>query len=71
MTARFMRRSEALLAAEHLARAEAWMDEAAPELQADVARIRAQLLLAAGAAPVAALPERFPGRRSDIAVAAG
>jgi hypothetical protein len=44
MTPGFLRRSEARLAAEHLARAEAWVDQVAPELQADIARIRAQLL---------------------------
>jgi hypothetical protein len=39
-----LRRSEARQAAEHLARAEAWLDQVAPELQVELARIRAQLL---------------------------
>jgi hypothetical protein len=42
--ARPLLRSEARQAAEHLARAEAWLDQIAPELQAEIARIRAQLL---------------------------
>lgn len=44
MTARLLGRSEARLAAEHLARAEAWLDQAAPDLQAEIARIRVVLL---------------------------
>ncbi len=44
MIAGSLRRSEARQAAEHLARAEAWLDQVAPELQAEIARIRAQLL---------------------------
>jgi hypothetical protein len=42
--ARPLSRSEARQAAEHLARAEAWLDQIAPDLQAEIARIRAQLL---------------------------
>jgi len=42
--ARPLLRSEALQAAEHLARAEAWLDQIAPDMRAEIARIRAQLL---------------------------
>jgi hypothetical protein len=48
VTARSLRRSEAWLAADYLARAEAWVDQVAPELRADIARIRLQLLHPAG-----------------------
>jgi hypothetical protein len=44
VTARPLLRSEARLAADYLARAEAWVDQVAPELRADIARIRVQLL---------------------------
>ena len=47
MTAFAMRRNEIRLAADLLARAEAWLEQAAPELQADIARTRARLLLRA------------------------
>src|SRR2546423_1885389 len=47
MTAFAMRRNEIRLAADLLARAEAWVEQAAPELQADIARIRGQLLFRA------------------------
>jgi hypothetical protein len=47
MTAFAMRRNEIRLAADFLARAEAWVEQAAPELQTDIARIRARLLLRA------------------------
>jgi uncharacterized small protein (DUF1192 family) len=42
--ASLLNRSEARQAAEHLARAEAWLDQVAPELQPEIARIRTQLL---------------------------
>jgi hypothetical protein len=51
VTARSLRRSEAWLAADYLARAEAWMDQVAPELRADIARIRVQLLHPASSWP--------------------
>ena len=47
MTAFALRRNEIRLAADLLARAEAWVEQAEPELQADIARIRARLLLRA------------------------
>jgi hypothetical protein len=47
MTAFAMRRNEIRMAADFLARAEAWVEQSAPELQADIARIRARLLLQA------------------------
>jgi hypothetical protein len=47
MTAFAMRRNEIRMAADFLARAEAWIEQAAPELQADIARIRARLLVRA------------------------
>ncbi len=47
MTAFAMRRNEIRMAADFLARAEAWVEQAAPELQADIERIRARLLLRA------------------------
>ena len=47
MTAFAMRRNEIRLAADLLAKAEAWVEQGAPELQADIARIRARLLLRA------------------------
>ena len=47
MTAFAMRRNEIRLAADLLARAEAWLEQAAPELQPDIARTRARLLLRA------------------------
>lgn len=40
-----MRRSEARLAAEYLARAEAWLDEVAPEVAASVRSVRKRLLV--------------------------
>jgi hypothetical protein len=40
----YLRRSEARQAAEHLARAEAWLGQEAPELRAEIATIRARLL---------------------------
>jgi hypothetical protein len=51
VTAPALLRSEARLAAEYLERAEAWVDQVAPELRADIARIRAQLLCPAGPVP--------------------
>jgi hypothetical protein len=47
MTAFAMRSNEIRLAADFLARAKAWVEQAAPELQADIARIRVRLLLRA------------------------
>jgi hypothetical protein len=47
MTAFAMRRNEIRMAADLLARAEAWVEQAEPELQADIARIRGLLLLRA------------------------
>jgi hypothetical protein len=47
MTAFAMRRNEIRMAADLLARAEAWVEQAEPELQADMARIRGLLLLRA------------------------
>jgi hypothetical protein len=47
MTAFAMRRNEIRMAADFLARAEAWVEQAAPELQADIERIRARLLVRA------------------------
>jgi hypothetical protein len=47
MTAFAMRRNEIRLAADLLARAEAWVEQAAPELQADIARTRARLVIRA------------------------
>src|SRR2546421_11434925 len=47
MTAFALRRNEIRLAADLLARAEAWFEQGAPELQADIARIRGLLLLRA------------------------
>ena len=47
MTAFAMRRNEIRMAADFLARAEAWVEQAAPELQADIEQIRARLLLRA------------------------
>jgi hypothetical protein len=47
MTAFAMRRNEIRMAADLLARAEAWVEQAAPELQADIAQIRGLLLLRA------------------------
>ena len=60
MTPRFLRRSEARMTAEHLARAEAWVDQVAPELQSDIARIRAQLLQRAGYTLEPGLPDPRP-----------
>jgi hypothetical protein len=42
-----MRLNEIRLAADLLARAEAWVEQGAPELQADIARVRARLLVRA------------------------
>ena len=47
MTAFAMRSNEIRLAADFLARAETWIEQAAPELQADIERIRVRLLLRA------------------------
>ena len=60
-----MRRNEIRLAADLLARAEAWVDQAAPELQVDIARIRAQLLVRADRLmdrPVAGVRPTIDGR---------
>lgn len=62
MTARPLLRSEARLAADYLARAEAWVEEVAPELRADIARIRLQLLCPAGSAPEGTLGDRLGPR---------
>jgi hypothetical protein len=65
MTAFAMRRNEIRLAADLLARAEAWVDQAAPELQVDIARIRAQLLVRADRLmdrPVAGVRPTIDGR---------
>jgi hypothetical protein len=48
------------MTAEHLARAEAWVDQVAPELQSDIARIRAQLLQRAGYMLEPGLPDPRP-----------
>jgi hypothetical protein len=57
--------SEARQAADYLARAEAWVDQVAPELRADIARIRVRLL-------ASSVPEAIPGNlRHEIAVPAG
>ena len=47
MSAFAMRLNEIRLAADLLARAEAWVEQGAPELQADIARVRARLLVRA------------------------
>jgi hypothetical protein len=47
MSAFAMQLNEIRLAADLLARAEAWVEQGAPELQADIARIRARLLVRA------------------------
>jgi hypothetical protein len=59
MAAQSLLGSEARLAADHLARAEAWIEEVAPELQPDIARIRALLLHRAASACV---PPAAPSR---------
>ena len=65
MTPRPLLLSEARQAADYLARAEAWVDQVAPELRADIARIRVRLL-------ASSVPEAIPGKlRHEIAVAAG
>jgi hypothetical protein len=51
VTASALLRSEARLAADYLARAEAWADQVAPELRPEIAKIRLQLLNPAGSRP--------------------
>jgi len=66
MTAFAMRRNEIRLAADLLARAEAWLEQAAPELQADIARTRARLLLRADRLMDWPVGEEAPESEADI-----
>jgi hypothetical protein len=68
MAALAMRRNEIRMAADFLARAEAWVEQAAPELQADIGRIRGQLLLRADRLvdwPIAGVPATVAERANE------